>query len=69
MVRTNLKVLRVKNNLSQMDIAERIHCTRATYAAIENGLRSGSIRFWESLQTAFDIPDDQMWELMKVEQD
>lgn len=69
MVRTNLKVLRVRHNLSQQEMAERLGCTRATYAAIEVGQRNGSHRFWTAVQDKFMIPDCEMWELMKVDQE
>ncbi|NLC25587.1 MAG: helix-turn-helix domain-containing protein [Fastidiosipila sp.] len=69
MARTNLKVLRVRNSLSQQEMAERLNCTRATYAAIEVGQRDGSKRFWTSVQDKFMIPDCEMWGLMKVDQE
>lgn len=64
-MRTNLKVLRVKNNLSQESMSQRIGCTRATYSAIECGKRNGRKTFWKDLQSVFGIPDSDMWELMK----
>lgn len=67
-MRTNLKVFRVQNNLSQEEIAEKIGCKRATYAQIENGKRSGRQEFWENLQQAFAIPDSDVWRLMKNEE-
>lgn len=69
MARTNLKVLRVRNNLSQQEMAERLGCTRATYQAVENGQRTGSQRFWTAVHDKFMIPDCEMWELMKDEQE
>ena len=65
MERTNLKVFRVKLKLSQEQIAEKIGCRRATYAAIESGKRNGRQSFWVELQKAFNIPDDELWGLMK----
>ena len=64
-MRTNLKVFRVKQNLSQEAFAEKIGYTRATYSAIENGKRSGRQRFWLDFQKAFNIPDADLWGYMK----
>lgn len=63
-MRTNLKVFRVKHNLSQEEISEKIGCKRATYSAIECGKRNGQQNFWKKLQKAFSIPDAEMWDLM-----
>lgn len=66
-MRTNLKVFRVRKNLSQEQISAKIGCKRVTYSAIECGKRSGRSTFWEKLQKAFDVPEAEMWELMKNE--
>ena len=65
MGRTNLKIFRVKNKLSQEKMAAKIGCTRATYSAIEKGKRDGRRAFWLDFQTAFDVPDGELWGLMK----
>ena len=64
-MRTNLKILRVKNHLSQDQMAKKIGCIRATYSAIENGKRSGRQAFWNDFQKAFNIPDSDLWGYMK----
>lgn len=64
-MRTNLKLIRVKNNLSQLQMAEKLDCTRATYSSIECGNREGRHYFWKRLQSAFSVPDANMWELMQ----
>lgn len=64
-MRTNLKVLRVQKQLSQEDAAEKLGCTRATYSAVEGGARAGSQKFWQNVQNAFNVPDADMWPLMK----
>ena len=66
-MRTNLKVFRVKQHLSQEEMAEKIGFSRGAYTAIESGKRDGRQSFWEALQKAFDIPDEQMWALKKNE--
>lgn len=64
-MRMNLKLLRVKHGLTQAQMAEKCGITRCNYAAIENGTRNGRDYFWECLQEAFNIPDADMWELKK----
>lgn len=68
-MRRNLKLLRVKYNLSQQELADAVGFTRQTYQAIESGHRRGTEEFWESLQTRFNIPDSEMWGLMHHEED
>ena len=65
MMRTNLKVFRVKQNLTQDEIAEKIGYTRSSYSTIETGERNGRDAFWNALQQTFNIPDDEMWALKK----
>lgn len=64
-MRTKLKILRVQHNLTQEQIAQKLNCLRATYTSIESGNRNGKLTFWENLQSAFNIPDEKMWELMR----
>lgn len=66
-MRINLKVFRTKEQLSQGEIAEKVGYSRTAYTAIENGSREGKMEFWDTLQKAFDIPDADMWDLMKNE--
>ncbi len=64
-MRTNLKLFRVKKNLTQEEMSQKIGCSRKTYACIENGLRDGRPRFWNSLQAAFDLQNPEVLELTK----
>lgn len=64
-MRTNLKVFRVKQHLSQAEISDKIGVSRNTYAAIESGIREGRDPFWKGLQEAFRIPDSEMWSLKR----
>lgn len=66
-MRTNLKILRIKEHLNQAEMAEKIGCSRACYAGVESGAREGREKFWRDLQKAFDIPDTEMWTLKKNE--
>lgn len=69
MARTNLKIFRVKKQMTQEEFSKRIGYRRQTYAAIENGKRDGRQTFWKDLQNAFNIPDGEIWELMKIDKD
>lgn len=64
--RQNLSVFRAKQGLTKSAMADKIGVNRGTYADIENGKRPCSPIFLEKLQTAFDVPDSEMWELTKL---
>lgn len=66
MERRNLKVLRVKHGLNQGEMAQRLGVSRSSYSDIESGKRNCSPAFMRKLQTAFDIPDADMWALTKT---
>lgn len=66
-IRKNLKIFRVVNDLTQEEISQRIGCIRPTYSAIENAKRTGRRAFWSDLQSAFNLTDDEITELMKVD--
>lgn len=65
--RNGLYMFRHKMRLSQAEFASRIGCSRATYSAIETGVRDGRMGFWRDLQKAFAIDDDEMGGLMKID--
>lgn len=69
MERTNLKVFRTKQKMTQEEMANCIGYMRATYSAIESGKRNGRQAFWKDLQAAFNISDAEMWELMKKDEE
>lgn len=68
-MRTNLKVFRIRQKLSQAEMADMIGCRRTTYSAIENGQRNGRVSFWTALQAAFELPDTEIGGLMKNDED
>ena len=69
MKRTKLKQFRVGMDYTQEQIADVLRVSRAKYAKIENGQQDGEYNFWLKLQLAFNIPDADMWELMKRKDD
>lgn len=66
-MRTNLKIFRVRRGLTMEKMAARIGCGRSAYSAIESGKRNGRMKFWYSLQTAFEVEDTELGELMRNE--
>lgn len=56
MSRTELKVFRVKQGLTQDQIAEKLGYSRGHYARFENGDAETTLRFLQALVKAFDIP-------------
>lgn len=68
MGRHNLYMFRCNLKLTQAEFAARIGVCRATYSFIERGIRSGTAEFWAAIQREFDVPDSEMYNLMKVEE-
>jgi DNA-binding XRE family transcriptional regulator len=67
--RIKLKQFRIGLDYTQEEMAEILRVSRVQYAQIENGRQLGKQQFWCNLQNAFDIPDSEMWELMKRRED
>lgn len=67
-MRNNLYHFRVTRKLTQGKMAAKIGCSRASYTAIEKGIRDGKNEFWLNFQKAFDIPDADMWGLMQKDE-
>ena len=67
-MRTNLKVFRIKKKLTQAEIAAKIGVSRGVYSYIEQGKRGGTPCFWGALQYAFNIPDEEMYPLQKLDE-
>lgn len=61
---TNLKILRVKYDLTQGEMAALCGVTRTAYNNIENGKSGGSGRFWKAVQKEF--PNENINELSKA---
>lgn len=61
---TNLKILRVKYDLTQEEMAAKCGVTRTAYNLIERGKSKGSGRFWLSVQKQF--PNENITELSKA---
>lgn len=68
-MRTALKQFRIGVHLKQSEMAEKTGVCRTTYGFIEKGKRDGSAEFWANLQKAFNVPDEQMYQLMKIDKE
>ncbi len=68
-MRNGLYLFRHSLRLSQGAMADKIGCNRATYSAVEIGKRDGGMKFWHKLQKAFNVSDNDMWGLMKVDEE
>lgn len=62
-MRNELKVLRVKHQLTQQQLAEKLGVSVVTYNLIEQGKRQGSKDFWAKLQKLFKLADGELWQL------
>lgn len=69
MERRNLKVFRIKNGLTQAEMAERIGVSRSTYSDIESGRRKCAVDFLRKIQVEFNVPDSEIWSLSKTTDD
>ena len=63
--RNALAQFREKKGMTQEEFADKIGIGRSRYQNIESGYRNGTFDFWVNLQTAFNISDSEMWELMQ----
>ena len=67
MKRKNLKLFRVQHDLTQVQMAKILGVCKATYNFVECGKRQGTPEFWQRLQKEFNVPDERMWGLQKIE--
>lgn len=68
-MRLQLKLFRISKKMTQGEFADKIEVNRVNYSMIEKGKRNGTIVFWNKLKETFNIPEDQMWSLMKNEEE
>lgn len=66
-MRTKLKVFRIMQKLNQHKMAAKLGYERAYYGHVERGYMKGSTEFWERLQKAFALTDEQVQELKEID--
>ena len=68
-MRSRLKAFRVLRKERQADIAHALGVSRATYSHIERGECDGSMKFWRKLQQVYGVSDEEMYAIMKLDED
>lgn len=62
-MRKDLKVLRVKHDLTQKELAEKLGISVPAYNLIEQGKRNGNKELWKKIQSIFNLDNAEVWEL------
>lgn len=65
MERTELKLFRIRQKMTQEQAAEKLEYSRGHYARFESGEADMTLRFLNALQTAFGISLEEAKELAK----
>ena len=68
MGRYNLYMFRCSQKLTKTEMAQKIGVNRMTYSYIEDGKRFGNAEFWDNLQAAFSVPDEEMRKLQRTDE-
>lgn len=66
--RYNLYMLRCKYMLTQAEFAAKVGVSSRGYQNIERGKRYGTGAFWAAVQREFNIADEDMYKLMKLQE-
>lgn len=59
-MRKNLKVFRVKQGLTQAEMAALLDYTGSLYSMVESGKRTGTQYFWLNLKAAFNLSENEI---------
>lgn len=62
-MRTNLKIFRIKQKLTQHQMSAKLGYEHAYFGHVERGHQDGSADFWERLQKTFGLTDNELQEL------
>ena len=61
-IRNNIRKLRFQHNeMTQQQLAEKVHVTRQTIVAIEKGKYSSSLELAYRIARAFDVPLEEVF--------
>lgn len=63
MKRINLKIFRIKNDLTQEEMAEKLGISKSHYTAVELGKVDPSVALLEKFSKVFN--HDDIWQLFK----
>lgn len=66
-MKKNLKLYarRAAKGLSQVEAAKKLDMPINVYTRIEHGETSGKIENWCKIQELYEVPDEEMWDLIK----
>lgn len=59
-----LRLLRLKNGLSQKETAAKIGFNAQYFSRVERGMIDGSIEFWRNLKTVFHLSAFEVWAMI-----
>ncbi|GEM_PF-7072950 len=67
LIAKNLRLfnLRKEKGWTQKEAAKEYGIPINVYQRIEQGKFSGKIENWEKIQEVYDIPDEEMWKVIK----
>lgn len=65
MERINLKIFRIKNLLTQEQMAKKIGLSRNSYLMLESGKRDFKISTLKKFKKAFNLTEDEMIKLIE----
>lgn len=63
MIQITLKALRVINNMTQEEIAQKTGVSEVTIRNIEGGKNLGNVEFWYQIQQIFNLSDEEAWKI------
>jgi transcriptional regulator with XRE-family HTH domain len=56
----NLKVFRKSKNLTQLELAEKVGCSKIMISSIEQGVRTGTIELLKKIAEVLDCKIDDL---------
>lgn len=62
--RIKMKQWRVGLDMSQEQMADSLGVSRSLYAAVENGQRYGTLKFWKTLEVTHNVPKSDVYDMM-----
>jgi DNA-binding XRE family transcriptional regulator len=69
MARTNLKIFRIKQGMSQDAFAKEIGYTREHYRRVESGVYDYTLRFERAMRSRFNLTHDEFEKIMAKDEE